>query len=306
VSAGSATAIDTTSAAGGGVLAADTPPEKDRLATTLFIAVLLHGIVILGITFGRPQAPPGVAPTLDVQLVVDTLDEPRSGEAAYLAEVDRQGRGTTTERVPKFTPRGVAPRPLTDEGPLDPGVSDPEGRLTPEAVLSVRVPRITVLYSGPDAPQPLAQGRRRPERSTAPVTPLTERGGEDRVDRAQLTGPLAAEGERVAADTRAAVIAPWLEGWRRKVERLGTLNFPHQLVTGRDQPPVLEIEVLADGRLATAKVRRSSGNPALDQAALQILRMAAPFPPFPEALAETAPSVRFAYEWRFETGGGGR
>jgi protein TonB len=265
--------------------------------------VLLHGILILGITFGRPKAPPGVAPTLDVQLVVDTLDEPRSGEAAYLAEVDRQGRGTTTERVPKFTPRGVAPRPLTDEGPLDPGVSDPEGRLTPEAVLAVRVPRITVLYSGPDAPQPLTPGARRPERATAPVTPLTERGGEDRVDRAQLTGPLAAEGERLAPDAQAAVIAPWLDGWRRKVERLGTLNFPHQLVTGRDQPPVLEIEVLADGRLATAKVRRSSGNPALDQAALQILRMAAPFPPFPEALAEVAPSVRFAYEWRFETGG---
>jgi protein TonB len=265
--------------------------------------VLLHGILILGITFGRPKAPPGVAPTLDVQLVVDTLDEPRSGDAAYLAEVDRQGRGTTTERVPKFTPRGVAPRPLTDEGPLDPGVSDPEGRLTPEAVLAVRVPRITVLYSGPDAPQPLTPGARRPERATAPVTPLTERGGEDRVDRAQLTGPLAAEGERLAPDAQAAVIAPWLDGWRRKVERLGTLNFPHQLVTGRDQPPVLEIEVLADGRLATAKVRRSSGNPALDQAALQILRMAAPFPPFPEALAEAAPSVRFAYEWRFETGG---
>lgn len=288
------------------VAPADTPPERDRLATTLFIALLLHGILILGITFGRPPSSQGMAPTLDVQLVVDTLDETRSGEAAYLAEVDRQGRGTTTDRVPKSTPRGVAPRPLTDEGPLDPGVSDPDGRSIPPSVLAARVPRITVLYAGPVAPQPLAPGKDRPERSTSPPTPLTERGGEDRVDRARLTGPLAAEGERLAPDTRAAVIAPWLDAWRRKIERLGTLNFPHQLVTGRDQPPVLEIEVLADGRLATAKLRRSSGNPALDQAALQILRMAAPFPPFPEALAEAAPSVRFAYEWRFETGGNGR
>jgi protein TonB len=289
-----------------GVAPGDTPPERDRLATTVFIALLLHGMLILGITFGRPKAAPGVAPTLDVQLVVDTLDEPRSGEAAYLAEVDRQGRGTTTERVPKSTPRGVAPRPPADDGPLDPGVSDPEGRQTPDAVLATRVPRITILYSGPDAPQPLAPGARRPERATAPVTPLTERGGEDRVDRAQLTGPLAAEDERLAPDARAAVIAPWLDGWRRKVERLGTLNFPQHLVTGSVRPPVLEIEVLADGRLATARVRRSSGDPALDQAALQILRMAAPFQPFPAALAEAAPSVRFAYEWRFETGGEGR
>ena len=134
------------------VAPADTPPERDRLATTLFIALLLHGILILGITFGRPPASQGMAPTLDVQLVVDTLDETRSGEAAYLAEVDRQGRGTTTDRVPKSTPRGVAPRPLTDEGPLDPGVSDPDGRSIPPSVLAARVPRITVLYAGPVAP----------------------------------------------------------------------------------------------------------------------------------------------------------
>ena len=202
-------------AAADAVTAADTPPERDRLATTLFIALLLHGILILGITFGRPQASQGMAPTLDVQLVVDTLDEPRSGEAAYIAEVDRQGRGTTTDRVPKSTPRGVAPRPLTDEGPLDPGVSDPDGRSIPPSVLATRVPRITVLYAGPVAPQPLAPGKDRPERSTSPATPLTERGGEDRVDRAQLTGPLAAEGERLAPDASAAVIAPWLEAWRR-------------------------------------------------------------------------------------------
>jgi protein TonB len=116
---------------------------------------------------------------------------------------------------------------------------------------------------------------------------------------------LARDGEPLSPDTRAAVIAPWLDAWRRKVERFGTLNFPERLVTGREIPPVLEIEVLADGRLGSARVRRSSGNPALDQAALQILRQAAPFPPFPEPLAKAAPSVRFAYEWRFEAGGSG-
>jgi len=302
VSAGTATAG---TAAGGGVLAADTPPEKDRLATTVFIALLLHGMVILGITFGRQGPSQGAAPTLDVQLVVDALDEARDDDAAYLAEVDRKGRGSTTERLPALTPRGLPPRPLQEEGPLDPTETSPDGRPTRESVLAARVPRITVLYSGPAAPDPVTPSDRLARRPTAPATPLTETGGEDRVDRARLTGPLARDGEMLSPDTRAAVIAPWLDAWRRKVERLGTLNFPEQLVTGRETAPVLEIEVLADGRLREARVRRSSGNPALDQAALQILRQAAPFPPFPEALAKSAPSVRFAYEWRFEAGGGG-
>jgi len=302
VSAGTATPG---TAAGGGVLAADTPPEKDRLATTVFIALLLHGMVILGITFGRQGPSQGAAPTLDVQLVVDALDEARDDDAAYLAEVDRKGRGSTTERLPALTPRGLPPRPLQEEGPLDPTETSPDGRPTRESVLAARVPRITVLYSGPAAPDPVTPSDRLARRPTAPATPLTETGGEDRVDRARLTGPLARDGEMLSPDTRAAVIAPWLDAWRRKVERLGTLNFPEQLVTGRETAPVLEIEVLADGRLREARVRRSSGNPALDQAALQILRQAAPFPPFPEALAKSAPSVRFAYEWRFEAGGGG-
>ena len=302
MSAGTATAG---TSAGGGVLAADTPPEKDRLATTVFIALLLHGMVILGITFGRQGPSQGAAPTLDVQLVVDALDEARDDDAAYLAEVDRKGRGSTTERLPALTPRGLPPRPLQEEGPLDPTETSPDGRPTRESVLAARVPRITVLYSGPAAPDPVTPSDRLARRPTAPATPLTETGGEDRVDRARLTGPLARDGEMLSPDTRAAVIAPWLDAWRRKVERLGTLNFPEQLVTGRETAPVLEIEVLADGRLREARVRRSSGNPALDQAALQILRQAAPFPPFPEALAKSAPSVRFAYEWRFEAGGGG-
>ncbi len=308
MSAGTATALGATAAAGGGaggVLAADTPPEKDRLATTVFIALLLHGMVILGITFGRQGPPQGAAPTLDVQLVVDALDETREGDAAYLAEVDRKGRGSTNERLPALTPRGLPPRPLQDEGPLDPSEMSPDGRPTRESVLAARVPRITVLYSGPAAPDPVTPSSRLARRPTAPATPLIESGGEDRVDRARLTGPLARDGETLSPDTRAAVIAPWLDAWRRKVERLGTLNFPEGLVTGRESAPVLEIEVLADGRLRDARVRRSSGNPALDQAALQILRQAAPFPPFPEALAKSAPSVRFAYEWRFEAGGGG-
>lgn len=286
-------------------LEGDTPPERDRLATTVFIALLLHGMVILGITFGRPQAPQGVAPSLDVQLVVDTLDQTREGDAAYLAQVDRQGRGNTAERLPALTPRGVPPRPLQDEGPLDPEEASPDGRPTSDPVLAVRVPRITVLYSGPTAEEPSVRSSRLARRPTAPPTPLTESGGEDRVDRARLTGPAARPDDMLSPDTRAAVIAPWLDAWRRKVERFGTLNFPQQLVRGREIAPVLEIEVLADGRLGSARVMRSSGDPAVDQAALQILRQAAPFPPFPDALAKAAPSVRFAYEWRFEAGGGG-
>jgi protein TonB len=41
----------------------------------------------------------------------------------------------------------------------------------------------------------------------------------------------------------------------------------------------------------------------LDQAALNILRRAAPFDPFPEAIRANYDQLRFAYKWQFsETG----
>jgi protein TonB len=49
-------------------------------------------------------------------------------------------------------------------------------------------------------------------------------------------------------------------------------------------------------------VRRSSGNQALDQAALRILRLAAPFEPLPDHIRAEYDVLKFAYEWDFENG----
>jgi protein TonB len=65
---------------------------------------------------------------------------------------------------------------------------------------------------------------------------------------------------------------------------------------------VLEVGINADGTLDRAVIRRSSGNPELDQAALAILKLASPFDPFPPELAAEHGVLRFAYEWQFVGG----
>ena len=49
-------------------------------------------------------------------------------------------------------------------------------------------------------------------------------------------------------------------------------------------------------------MRRSSGDKALDQAALTILRLAAPFPPLPPSIREDYDVLRFADDWDFAAG----
>jgi protein TonB len=105
----------------------------------------------------------------------------------------------------------------------------------------------------------------------------------------------------VTADTRASRLAPYLDGWRRRVERIGTLNYPTVAQQqGTTANPVVEVVIRRDGNLGTARILRSSGSPEIDEAALQILRLASPFDPFPPELASEYRSLRFAYEWQFQ------
>src|SRR5262245_57499939 len=74
-------------------------PVKDRLMTTLFLAGLFHGIVILGVSFGvRSLSNADSLPTLEVLLVSNGLPEsPENPDADYLSQRTQQGAGNTAE-----------------------------------------------------------------------------------------------------------------------------------------------------------------------------------------------------------------
>jgi protein TonB len=108
----------------------------------------------------------------------------------------------------------------------------------------------------------------------------------------------------VTPDTREALVAPYLVAWRLKIERLGTMNFPQAAwrAPGTRNPDV-EVSILADGTLEHATIVRSSGSAKLDQAVVDILKLASPFDPFPRELAEKHRVLRFKYGWEFQNPG---
>lgn len=92
------------------------------------------------------------------------------------------------------------------------------------------------------------------------------------------------------------------EEWRRKVERVGNLNYPeaarHQQLYGSLR---LRVAINRDGSLREVTLLESSGQPLLDQAALRIVRLAAPFSPFSGDLADVD-VLEIVRTWRFERG----
>ena len=276
-------------------------PVWDRLLTMLFLAALLHGLVILGLTFSASAGDRGSAPGLEVLLVSDELPEAdKNPEATYLAQRTQLGSGNTRDPVAPHNRSSSVPKPRHEGSPQ--GDSLTSSRETSggqdERVLTTVAWNTDVRYLS-DAGSSGAV-RERPLLIDAP--PVAQPGPQDEEGPAKLRGP---EREElwITPDTRAATLAPYLDAWRRKVERIGTINYPTAARGAAAQAsPVVEVGIAADGTLDRVIIRRTSGNPRLDQAALAILKLASPFDPFPPELAAQYRVLRFAYEWQFVGG----
>lgn len=278
-------------------------PVKDRLMTTLFLAGLFHGIVILGVSFGvRSLSNADSLPTLEVLLVSNGLPEsPTNPDADYLSQRTQQGAGNTTESR-------RAESPQSSLFPIDNfGIPQGEALASQQAGLERASPE--VLASSGRAPLAVHFADATEENTGPQQTALLMRAGPvspvpstDDSDQLVLKG----KSERelvVTPNTRESDVAVYLDAWKRKVERVGTLNFPLEARRkGLSGSPVLEVAVAANGVMEDIVVRRSSGHAELDQAALAILKLSSPFDPFPRELHERHDSLRFAYEWQFIAG----
>lgn len=107
----------------------------------------------------------------------------------------------------------------------------------------------------------------------------------------------------VGARTEEYALAAYLDGWKQKIERIGTLNYPEEARGKLYGAVVIFVELSAeDGSLYNAEISKSSGHKVLDQAALRILRMAAPFGPIPKQGLGGATVLSFARTWYFTQG----
>jgi periplasmic protein TonB len=276
----------------------------DRLGSTLFLAALLHGVVILGITFTvatyHDDAP---APSLNVTLLIDRIDEAVPERADFLANRNQRGAGRAAAGL-RPTSALSAEQPIAQLG-------NPDGADLVDGAPRELVPSAEQLVSraqSPDQvtaqPQPTDDPADTRRKAAALIDQLVTQTTAAELDvRAELPNGDDARRTLVATpSTQQSILAEYLDGWRRRVERIGTANYPAQLLGGGEGRPTLEVVIDRDGALESIIVRRSSGDTALDQAALKILRLAAPFEPLPANVRKDYDVLRFAYEWDFFDG----
>lgn len=274
----------------------NSPP--DPIGATLLFSLLLHGVLLLGITFHFVKPTPSL-PTLDVTLV-NVANQQAPDKADFLAQANNTGGGQSDRAArPSDLFSGAIPKP-------DPGIAaQPVEAATPQP--REATPTRMVTTSG------AIDFRVTSDTARTRVDPQEQAPTAEELKRQQAIAQLAAElrQKKVAyakrpkvkyltASTREYAYAAYMRGWSDRVERVGNLNYPEEARRRGLHGDVLLTVVLGlDGSIKSIEVIQSSGQKVLDAAAERIVRLAAPFPPAPRS-AERIDELNITRTWRFQ------
>ncbi|MDX2218964.1 MAG: TonB family protein [Burkholderiales bacterium] len=104
----------------------------------------------------------------------------------------------------------------------------------------------------------------------------------------------------VGARTMESRFALYVDSWRVKVERVGNINYPQEARDRNIQASLqMEVAIKSNGDVENVTITRSSGHKFLDRAAMRIVRMAAPYEPFPPALKKDTDVLHIVRTWYF-------
>lgn len=273
----------------------------DRLGLTLFFAAAFHALVILGVSFELDKLLPQDRPlSMEITLVHSKTDE-APDKADYLAQTNQKGGGTVEEKLRPSSP-AFNPLPSNDRG--DSEQSTPMTAPPPQAARK----EMTLMSATVESPDKVQQPKESPQRPT-PEAPTAA----DLMMRSRTIARLSAQIEQrkqaysqkkrektITASTREYRYAAYMDAWRQKVERIGNLNYPDEAKRrGLSGHLTLDVALRPDGSVAGVEVLRSSGHKILDDGAIRIVRLAAPFNEFSPDLRREMDILHIIRVWQF-------
>ncbi len=270
---------------------------RGRLRLAFAISIALH-LVALSVHFSLPEHKPVRDRGLEVVLV-NARHAKAPDKPEVLAQTNVDAGGNTEAEA----------RPTS---PLPPQPTRQEGEALVEAVRKtaepVRQPKQVIARE--KAPAKVATVPAKVEQPAPEPEP--EASGLDLLDSAAAIARIEAQIDRsldelatrprtkfIGARAREYRFAQYVEDWRLKVERVGTLNYPEAARGRMYGSLLLSVTIRADGSVEKVGVHRSSGHKLLDEAAVRIVKLAAPFAPFPPDIRRDTDVIEITRTWSF-------
>ena len=282
-------------------LAATVSPG-DRLSFTIFLAAALHAALILGVTFTYVTNKPSTH-TMEVTLAKQHSKR-RPERANFLAQFNQAGSGTmedkaltstTTEAQFQHTETRKAGQNLQQRA----SYKTVEHKQTTITATNIGAHKITADSQSTEiAPQKIKFENKKSLQARA----LEIASLEARIDQQRQIYAKSPRIKRLTSlSTASRTDAFYLNSWRRKVESVGNLNYPQKARKDKLYGSLrLMVAILADGSLKEVELLDSSGHKVLDDAAIRIVRLSAPYAPFPDELRKSTDVLEIIRTWQFK------
>jgi protein TonB len=266
---------------------------RDRLSFTLFLAASLHAALILGVGFSAELNMPESA-TVEVTLA-QYSDDQAPEDADFVAQSNQLGSGTEAE-IQELTATQEADFSDSEfqEVIPDPAAALPDMQLDRRELLTATISDTEAVTTSEEVP--LEELLSNSSSSDPTINALAK-------EIASLEARIAAEQQAKArqprvkrltsVSTKSADEAAYLNMWRQKVERVGNANYPAGIYGDLRMLVVLNY----DGQLKDVRVLESSGYKQLDDAALRIVRIAAPYQDFPVEMRKKYDQLEIIRAW---------
>ena len=273
---------------------------SDRLGFTLFLALTLHAMVVLGVGFKQQERSNWDSlPNLEIILAnsrsFEEVDNPD-----FLAQVNQLGGG-------KLDHKSRPSAPVSANTPFDQkGLADQDRAELQQQQLAINDIYFLTQSESTNLINQLKQLHQQDSRSRqaseadqrqSKIARLQAEIRQMTIDYAKRPRILT-----LTASTRKAVEAGYLATWVQKIETTGNLNYPQEARLKKlDGRLRMSVRLNSSGEIIDVKITSSSGTSVLDEAARRILRMAEPFAPFPEELRERADQIVIIRTWDFKS-----
>ena len=282
--------------------------SRPRLSLALAVATGVHLVWVFGFNFELElAAPPRIQRNLEVMVVRQSRPPESAKEPDFLAQTSQQGGGNTAEKRRPSRPDIASPRtaPKPDPVPAEaPPPAPPDPPPPAPRVISAERSKPKAAPQTAPKPPPAAVKRELPS--------VSELLASRRQEANRITAELARKAElyakrprrkHISASTQEYKYAAYLESWRSKVEKIGNLNYPDEAKRRKLYGNLLmHVAVRADGSVERIRVVRSSGHKLLDDAAVRIVRMSAPFAAFPPEIRQEVDVLDITRTWQFLDG----
>lgn len=275
--------------------------SSDRLSFALFLALLIHAVLLLGISF-KASDRSNVSKTLEVTLASYKNDKAPE-HADFIAQENQEGSGTLDEARMMTTDvqSDFQANTINDASPQEQLPTAPKKPVGDRQLITTNADSRSKTPNARQQPTLQLDLQDGPEKSLLQRS-LEMASLEAKYDTLRQAYARQPRVQRLtAASTMKAADAYYVNSWRRKIEQMGALNYPREAESCFDNCRLrLLVAINPDGTINELTILESSGRKVLDDAAMRIVRLSAPFAPFTEEMRKTTDILEIIRTWQFK------